>query len=190
MNRGTEHVKRRWYAAAVPTAEREASVEDSVFGKVLPVLAALGGVLVTGVVELLKTTSTRKHETKVLFRAKLEALTGAVTDTVEWTDLLLRATTDDELRARNVPIPPRKVLALCLVYFPELMPQAEGLMRASLAFSDFLVSLPRGSQLSTVGALATTRDLQGYNLVTQDFRVARESLDVAIAAFALTHVRR
>lgn len=165
-------------------------MSEDLWDKVLPVLAALATVAVTGAVELRKTKSTREHETKALFRTKLEVLTEAVTETVAWTDVLLRAATSDELRLRNVPVPPRKVLALCLVYFPELMPQAEGLMRASLAFSDFLVSLPRGEYPGTVGAFAAKRDPEGYEFVTADFRLARESLDVAIAAFALTHVRR
>lgn len=165
-------------------------MEDTWLDKVLPAAAALGGMIVSAVIESIRTKSIRAHETKAVFRTKLEALTEAVTDTLQWGDLLLRAATSDELRLHSAPIPPRKVLALCQVYFPELMPQAQELLSAAIEFSDFLTSTPRANLPGSMGAVAVKSDLKAVTRAVGNFRNAREALDKAIATYASTHVRR
>lgn len=165
-------------------------MDDSWWDKVLPALAALAGVALTGGVEWLKTRSSRTHETKAVFRTKLESLTESVTETVVWTDCLLRATTKDELRARNVPIPPRRAYSLTLVYFPELRPAARNLLKESLAFSDFLIETFEQGHSGTVGAFVHRHAGAQFGQMASRFRVAREQIDDAIALYAENHMSR
>lgn len=163
--------------------------DPSWFDRVLPALAALAGVLVTGSIEWIKTASTRRHETKTLFRDRLETLTAALTETIAWADSLLSASEYDVLRARSVPIPPRRIHALTLVYFPELRPFAERLLTASQNLSNVLISAPRWLPPITAGGNAALHSPDQLQASAESFRQARCDLDDAIAAYARKHVR-
>lgn len=163
-------------------------MDDSLWDKVLPAAAALAGVTFASLIEWRRTNATRKHERRTLLLAKLEQLNEAVSETLAWTDHVMRATQFEQLRALNVPIPPRRAFALTMVYFPTLQPAALKFLTESLAFSSYLVELPRFDEDVTVAAYAQRFHRSEFAEVTSRFTAARQALDEAILAFAAANI--
>jgi hypothetical protein len=103
--------------------------------------AALSGVLLSSIVALLVAWQSRRHERQKVLAEKYEAVMLYFTDSFGWFVAVNSSRTREELFSHSQNDDARKALALCLIYFPELVDVANGYVLSMARYYSYIMDI-------------------------------------------------
>ena len=103
--------------------------------------ATLLGVVISQAITLLISYINRRHERNVLLRNKYEELMFHFSDSFGWVLQLNNSMTKEEIFSRSQSTDARKALSLCLLYFPDLVNNANKYIFAIQEYYKFVVTV-------------------------------------------------
>lgn len=154
-------------------------MESGVAVGIISACSVLSGTMVSQIMPVLSAKRERKHQMKVLMRAKYEEMMGQLNDSLVWIDSIMIAATIEDCRQRGHAINARRIYAMALLYFPLLKDASEKYLHASL---ELLTSVTDGHLLG--GTLNADR----VEVAASQFQRARMALDAELEKCAGTYI--
>ncbi|WP_310598811.1 hypothetical protein [Desulfobulbus sp.] len=123
-------------------------MEKEVATSLIAAGAALSGVAVSQLGNIVRTLFDRSNERTALLRTKLEELADNLHKTTEWFDELTKAVSEKDARrvssnGQNQPVAlsseARRVYVLSLLYFPSMQEEAKTLLNSTYAFYQLMM---------------------------------------------------
>ena len=106
---------------------------------IIAATSALSGVLISQAISLLLSFSDKKHKKQILLRQKYEEMMFHFSDSLRWIQDLHCSRTRDDIFAQAQSHSSRKVLSLCLLYFPDLVDKVNEYIFAQQKYYSFVV---------------------------------------------------
>jgi len=104
-------------------------------------VSVLSGVFISQAFSLLLSIFDKRHEKKVLLRQKYEEMSFYFADSLEWIKMLHSASQSrQQLLSLTPPPESRKVLSLCLLYFPSLLDCANQYLYSQVQYFEFVAA--------------------------------------------------
>lgn len=130
--------------------------------------SALSGVIISQVITLLASYMNRRHEKNVLLRNKYEELMFHFSDSFGWMVEINNSMTKEELFEKAQSMEARKALSLCLLYFPDLVDDANKYVFSMVEYYKFVVDIFNADIPHNAGAQALAHD-KGIDLMNRLF---------------------
>lgn len=116
-------------------------MSEKILIAIIAASATLIGVLVSQAITIFMAHRNRKHERDVLLRNKYEELMLHFSNSINWVVQLNNSTSKADLFTKSQSADARKALSLCLLYFPDLIDEANGYISAMQEYYGFTVTV-------------------------------------------------
>lgn len=141
---------------------------------------ALIGVFATRAFDLFSRWLDRDWERQKLLAAKYEELADCLSGVLPWFSTLGSATTLEDIASSPPPPEARRMITLCMLYFPELKDKAAEFSNLLVSYHHMHIDCFRPGFPATAGAQAVRNGGDAYSRLGKEMMRARSELEQAI----------
>lgn len=116
-------------------------MSEKILIAIIAASATLAGVLASQAITLFVAYRNRKHERDVLLRNKYEELMLHFSNSFSWIVHLSNSTSKADLFTKSQSADARKALSLCLLYFPDLIDDANNYINSMQEYYGFTITV-------------------------------------------------
>ncbi|WP_348815494.1 hypothetical protein NFG57_04625 [Halomonas sp. H10-59] len=157
--------------------------ETKILIAVISASAAIAGALFSQVIILVRDFLEKKHNRRVFLRNKYEELAYLVTESQDWLNEQMNASSLRALRSAQ-PAEARKAMVLSHIYFPKLHGVCEEYLNALVRFQIMLIENHEFHIEHDAGTQAAHKNPDALSKVGSHVQGCRQRLDEAIIKYA------
>ena len=149
---------------------------------IIAALAAISGSLVSQIASVVLSFFDKRHLKKVLLRQKYEEMVLLFVESGVWLQALHNAMSFQDLYASNYPLHMRKVYALSLIYFPELVKDCSVYLNDTISYTGTLSKC--FDPLKPIPAIAQATAIPDFKKAQDNFVKSRLNFQQALEKYA------
>ena len=138
-------------------------MNEKILIAIIVACSTLIGVITSQAITLFIVYRNRKHERDILIRNKYEELMLHFSDSFTWLVQLNNSVTKEELFTKSQSVDARKALSLCLLYFPDLVDEANDYIKSMQEYYGFTITVFDQSIPHNAGGQALVHDPQQFS---------------------------
>ena len=171
LNYSTDHMKQEFVIAIIAAS------------------SALGGVIIAQVFSLLQLFLDKKHQKHKLLRQKYEEMMFYFSASLEWMARLNSCTTNTDIFALSQSSDARKALSICLLYFPDLVDDANNYVLAQQKYFESIVTSFKQDLGFTAGGQALVHNKEKHQVATNNLFNKKDAFENAIVSTSKKYIK-